>query len=370
MTASLEKQSPESLLVVRLGAMGDIIHTLPAVAELRQMFPDTRVGWVVEERWAELLCANGTARSGPRSAARPLVDAVHLVNTKRWRKSLLSTETRRQIRTSLHEVREEKYEIAIDFQGAIKSAVIARASGAKRIYGMEQPRESPARMSYHKSLPMAGTHVIEQYRSLAESVAREFRRDAPAGQIGDRTSKAALLPCDPEAERSVTTRLSETLSKFAIINPGAGWGAKQWPAERYGIVAKKLAGIGVKPVVNFGPGEEELAERVVSASEGTAEPLSWSIGELIALSRRSRLFVGGDTGPLHLAAALRVPVVAIFGPTDPARNGPYGTESIVLRNPESRTSLSHVDAPEQGLLQISAEEVFAACTKLLGEQDA
>jgi heptosyltransferase-1 len=121
----------------------------------------------------------------------------------------------------------------------------------------------------------------------------------------------------------------------------------------------------MQPVIHFGPGEEELAAKVRRASGDAAHPISCSISELIALTRRAKLFIGGDTGPLHLAAALRIPVVAIFGPTDPARNGPYGTTSIVLRNPASKTSLSHTSGPDPGLLNISTGEVISAARKLL-----
>jgi heptosyltransferase-1 len=164
--------------------------------------------------------------------------------------------------------------------------------------------------------------------------------------------------------------LQGSTNPFALINPGAGWGAKQWPAERYGGVARALAGDGLIPFINFGPGEEKLANQVETASGGKARPVTCSVGELIALTRRARLFIGGDTGPLHLAAALQVPVVAIFGPTDPARNGPYGTRSIVLRNSESRTSLSHTSAPDPGLLQITSEEAIAAARTLLKDMHA
>ena len=125
---------------------------------------------------------------------------------------------------------------------------------------------------------------------------------------------------------------SRHCENVVILNPGAGWGAKQWPAERYGEVAKRSLDGGFSPIINFGPREESLAKVAEAASGGTACALSFSVGELIALMRRARLFIGGDTGPMHLAAALHVPVVALFGPTDPARNGPYRTTSIVLRH--------------------------------------
>jgi heptosyltransferase-1 len=347
-------RAPESLLVVRLGAMGDIIHTLPAVTALRRAFPETKIGWVVEDRWAELLCARDSARSGPRSAARPLVDFIHTVDTKAWRKSLLSRETQREVSKVRHEIRDCKYQMAVDFQGAMKSALIARLSGVRTIFGMANPREAPARIFYHRRIATTGTHVIEQYDSLAAAVAGK-----------PLVTTTIQFPRDDSAENATTKTLGEIGQTFVLINPGAGWAAKQWPAERYGEVARELAKAGLAPLINFGPGEKELALAVESASHGAARLISCSIAELIALTRRARLFVGGDTGPLHLAAALGVPVIAIFGPTDPARNGPYGTRSIVLRNPASRTSLSHTNQPDPGLLQITTNEVVRSARRLL-----
>jgi heptosyltransferase-1 len=373
--------------------MGDVIHTLPAAATLRRAFPDAQIGWVVEERWAELLCAKGTARSGPRSPSRPFVDFVHVVNTKSWRKAPLSTETRRQLSAALSEVRERKYEVAIDFQGAIKSALLARLSDAGTVFGAQQPRESPAKIFYARRIETAGTHVVEQYESLAQAVMREFApaasrsnpslgagvqaREGSKNRVGTgaharpvEQSSTFALPHDPAAETALSDKLQNIGERFVILNPGAGWGAKQWPAERYGEVARALAQHGFATIVNFGPGEEELADAAARASGGVARPLRCSLAELVALTRRASLFIGGDTGPLHLATALGIPVVAIFGPTDPSRNGPYGGKSIVLRNPASQTSLSHTSAPDPGLMQIRAEDVLSAARRLLEHPDA
>jgi heptosyltransferase-1 len=334
--------------------MGDIVHTLPAVAALRSAFPDTRIGWIVEERWAEFLCVKDTPRSGPRSPLRPLVDFVHVVDTKRWRKSPLSRETRQRMAAVRRELHDQHYALGIDFQGAVKSGIVTRF--AKTTLGMEHPRETPARWFYDRRIATTGANVVEQYHSLAEAAAG---RSLPVC--------AASFPQDNLQETSVTAKFQLAAGALAMINPGAGWGAKQWPAERYGEVARVLASDGMIPLINFGPGEEELANQVVAASGSKAVAISCSLGELIALTRRARLFIGGDTGPLHLAAALQVPVVAIFGPTDPARNGPYGTKSIVLRDPASRTSLSHTSAPDPGLLRITADAVIAAARTLLGD---
>jgi heptosyltransferase-1 len=342
-----------SLLVVRLSAMGDIIHTLPAVAALREAFPHATLGWLVEERWAELLCTLRYPRSGRRSPQRPLVDRLHSVNTAEWRRSLFSFNTWQQMAVGLSELRGVRYDAAIDFQGAIRSALLARWSGAPVVYGTAQPRENAASMWYTRQVLPSGTHVVEQALALAQAV---IQRSAPESLLE--------FPVDPDAERKVAALAADGCA-FAILSPGAGWGAKQWPAERYGVVARALVKLGIQSLVNYGPGEEVLAALVEATSEGTARRISCSVAELIALTRRARLFIGGDTGPMHLAAALKIPVVAIFGPTDPARNGPFGTRSVVLRSASSATSHARLREPEQGLLEITPGEVVAAAQQLL-----
>jgi heptosyltransferase-1 len=347
----------ERILIVRLSSMGDVIHALPAAAKLRAAFPNATLGWLIEERWAELLCTLSYPRAGPRSEQRPLVDHVHPVNLKRWRSSLFSPQTWERIAAGLSDLRAVHYEVALDLQGAVRSAVLARWSGAPIVIGARQTRENIASSWYTRLVIAQGRHVVQQACSLAEAV---------TGELGP--IPAVQLPCDPIAESAVDLRLHELgIGDFVMLNPGAGWGAKQWPAERYGEVAKSLAQEGLCMIVNYGPGEEALAHNAEASSGGTAVALSFSISELIALTRRARLFIGGDTGPMHLAAAVGVPVVALFGPTDPARNGPFGTRSVVLRHPGSRTSLSHRNRPDPGLIEITSEQVVAAAHKLLSE---
>jgi heptosyltransferase-1 len=345
----------ERLLIVRLSAMGDVIHTIPAVQALRQAFPHAMIGWLIEERWAELLCAPRAQRRGPRSVERPLVDWVHTVDLKGWRKSLFSVQNLEGIARVWNDIRAARYEVAVDLQGAIRSAVLAQWSGAPVVYGAKEPRESPAALWYTRQVAANGVHVIERTMSIVEPLAG---RNLPVGE--------SEFPTDSAAEENIEQQLRQAgICKFAILNPGAGWGAKRWPAERYGEVARALAECGLQSMVNFGPGEEELAREVEAASQGTARRLQCSISEFIALTRRAKLFIGGDTGPLHLSAALRVPVVAIFGPTDPKRNGPYGTRRVVLRNPESRTTHARNPRPDETLLAITVEAVVDAARNLL-----
>jgi heptosyltransferase-1 len=207
--------------------------------------------------------------------------------------------------------------------------------------------------------------VIEQNHGLAVQ--------ALASVLGGQELKlcAPQLPVDPAAEAWAETEIARLgIASFAIMNPGAGWGAKQWPPARFGEVARALAAHNIKTLVNASADETELADAVIDASGGNAFALRCTIGQLIAITRRARLFIGGDTGPLHVAAALQIPVVALYGPTDPARTGPYGTQAITLRHPESETTFSHHDQAEAGLLKITSEEVISAARHLLESSNA
>jgi heptosyltransferase I len=345
----------ERLLIVRLSAMGDVIHTLPAAFALREAFPQAMIGWLIEERWTELLCAPGTPLRGPRSKQRPLVDWVHPVSLTGWRQSLFAISTLQQIAKCWNDVRAARYEVALDLQGAIRSGVLARWSGASVVYGAAEARESPASMLYTRRAITRGAHVIEQNLSVVQAITQTAKRPPHVE-----------FPSDAAAERRIDRTLAD-VRDFAILNPGAGWGAKRWPAERYGKVARALSASGVRSILNCGPGEEWLAREAEAASEGAATTIQCSISELVALTRRARVFIGGDTGPLHLAAALQVPVVAIFGPTDPARNGPYGTCSVVLRNPASPTSHARIAKADEGMLEISVAAVVDAAFRLLSQ---
>jgi heptosyltransferase I len=350
------------ILIARLGAMGDILHALPAATAIRAALPDATLGWLVEDRWTELLTAR-TPKASPDAVGpqKPVVNLIHTVDTRRWRQRILRGGTLAEIRGALRRVREVHYDLVLDFQGAIKSAVLARWSGASAIAGFADPRETAARFLYSSKFPRSGEHVIEQNQALAAQALKPF--------LGGQQLKliAPSLPCDPAAEAWAQSEIARLgIASFVLLNPGAGWGGKQWPAERFGAVAQALAKHNVKSLVNAPPGEEVLAAAVVEAGGGHAFAISCSIGQLIALTRRARLFVGGDTGPMHLAAALGVPTVALFGPTDPARTGPFSDKAIALRHPESATTFSHHRKPDAGLMQIGADEVIGAARHLLG----
>jgi heptosyltransferase-1 len=346
------------ILIVRLSAMGDIIHAMPAVAGLRVQFPESVIGWAIEERWLPLLTSRKTSEIGKDSSLspeQPLVNFVHPVHMRRWRESPFSTKTREEIQALRSALRVREYDHAIDLQGAIRSALLAQTSNATVKAGALHPREMPARWWYNVKAHTPAQHVVDQG---AEVVSAALGRKIDAAPVP--------FPYSAESEPWVDELLRSVSTQFAIVNPGAGWGAKCWPSERYSEVVRILGEHGIHSLINAGPGESELAQAVSRGNDKIVKIVECSLNQLMALTRRASIFIGGDTGPLHLASALCVPVVAIFGPTDPARNGPYGGRYVVLRSPESKRDHSRKREPERGLLSISVEQVAEAAFALLG----
>ena len=358
----MHTQSKFRLLVVRLGAMGDILHALPAVTALRQAHPNWVIDWVVEPKWRALLAADGsTGRdTGCPGAKQPVIDRLYPAPTKKWASSPLAGETRREFGTLRSELRASGYEAVIDFQGAVRSAIVGRMADSRRLIGEAVPREWAARWLFTESVATRGAHVIEQDFELASAVAGD-----------DLKFILPWLPIDPAAEAWANKLLPASEGKpIVLVNPGAGWGAKRWPVERYAAVAKEFVDRGRRVLINVGPGEEPLADTIVKETRGAATALNSSLEHPIAVTRRVSLVVAGDTGPLHLACALGKPVVGIYGPTDPSRNGPFGTRFKVLRHPDSRRDHTRHEAPEAGLLTIQTEEVMRAAEELLYSEAA
>ena len=353
----MHTQSKFRLLVVRLGAMGDILHALPAVTALRQAHPRWTIDWVVEPAWMALLTARYGEMSVGRGPAQPVVDRVYSAPTKAWGREPLNPRTAQQISSLRRDLHAGQYNAVLDFQGAVRSAFLARLSGAERRIGESNPREWAARWLFNERVNTRGVHVIEQDVELASAV------------VGDALIPAQPhLPVDLAAEAWCNSLDDGSGKPVALLNPGAGWGAKRWPMERYSAVAFALAGRGFRVMVNAGPAEEHLAESIRMHSAGAATPVSCTVAQLIALTRRVSLVVAGDTGPLHLACALGRPVVGIYGPTDPARNGPFGTRFKVLRSSQSVRDHARREAPEAGLLTIQPSEVLSAIDEVLAPE--
>ena len=353
-----------------MGAMGDILHALPAVTALRMDHPGWIIDWVVEPQWRSLLATEnspgrssglriGPSRTADPLNAQPLVDRLHFAPTKRWRKAPLSLQTLHEIMSLRRALRSCDYDAVIDLQGAVRSAVVGRLAGTRRLIGEAEPRERAASLFFSQTVATRGAHVIQQDLELASAI------------VGDELAPVRpWLPVDPTAEAWADTILPPGGHSAVLINPGAGWGAKRWPVERYADVARGLAERGLRVLVNVGPGEEPLAEAIVAHSGGAATPVVCTLAQLIALTRRIALAIAGDTGPLHLACALGRPVVGIYGPTDPSRNGPFGTRFKVLRSPDSRRDHTRRADPEPGLLTIEPKTVMQAAIELLYPESA
>jgi heptosyltransferase-1 len=326
--------------------MGDILHALPAVAALRRAHPTWYLGWAVEPRWRTLLCGD--------DGEMPLVDRTHLVNAKEWARAPLRGETLREIAALRHALRAERYDLCIDLQGAVRSALAGRLAAAPRMIGEDQPREWVARWLFGERVVTHGVHVIEQAVEVCAAAAGE-----PLSPI------LPPLPINRDAEQWADGVVREAIGPVVLLSPGAGWGAKRWPADRYGAVAAELHAQGCMVLVNAGPQEQEIAAEVVRASGGVARAPEFTLERLISLIRRVSLVIAGDTGPLHLACALGKPVVGIYGPTDPKRNGPFGVPFLVLRHPDSKRDHSRHVAPEAGLLTITPQYVVDAAKYLL-----
>jgi heptosyltransferase-1 len=342
------------VLIVRIGAMGDVLHAMPAVAALRQRHPDWFIGWAIDPCWRELLQATALSERGQ---GMPLIDRCYTVPTREWKQRPLSLETLSSVRAVRRELRSGWFDLCVDMQGSIRSSMVGRMAGAERFAGYANPRERPARWMYGQKIEVSAAHVIEQGCEILGAAVGELL-----------TPVKVELPMDGAAEiwrDELLSRVAPEGKKFVVIAPSAGWGAKQWPAERYGAVAAAVAGAGYVPLVNAVFSGDILANAVVDASGGTAVVVPCSVGQLIALTRRASLVIAGDTGPLHLAAALERPVVALFGPTDPARNGPYGTRSRILRHASSKKDHTRYAETEEGLMQITAAKVVAAAFDLL-----
>ena len=295
-------QSPSHrFLLVRLGALGDVIHGIPVAAALRERFPSARIDWMVHPRYAELL-QHVTALSAV-VPVDPRRDGLRLVSLVR-------------------QLRGVDYMAAIDMQGLVKSAVLARAVGAWQTIGFPRQalRETPARVFYSDT-PDPGDHPHVVYRNLSLLSPLGIRQVVPTFPLA--------IP-DSDAVQEVRRRFPGR--GYAVLNPGAGWPNKQWPPVRFGAVAAALRdACDLRSIVLWGPGEERLAGRVVETSRGAAElaPATRML-DLFGLARHARVVVAGDTGPLHIASAVGTPVVALFGPTRAERNGPWSPADIVV----------------------------------------
>ena len=293
------------ILVVRLSSLGDVVHAIPVAAALRGTYPDAQIDWLVDERYGEL------------------IDLVSVVDHR------ISAPLHRGTWTALpgvvSQLRAARYELVVDLQGLWKSAVLARTTGAPRVIGFEPDhlRERSARWLYTEKLAVGGSsHVIQKNLALVSHL---------GGHVGPWEFPIAERPSAAVGRTREMLGL-ESEDAFALINPGTAWSSKCWAPERFGALARELwEARRWRSAVSWGPGEEARADAVVEASAGAAvRTPPTSIADLVALARAASVMVAGDTGPLHVAAAVQTPVVGVYGPSDPGRNGPWAPADLVV----------------------------------------
>jgi heptosyltransferase-1 len=327
-------------LVVRLGSLGDIVHTFPAVAGLRESFPHAEIIWLTHPRWKELVESSKLA-------------------TDIWEAETRSYSSLREV---IGRIRTRNFTAAIDYQGLWKSASLPFLGSVSRRIGFSSQtiREFGVPILYTDRVLCTQTHIADQNGELSQCA-------------GARHGVAPVTLSVSSIQEVFVLQLlrSFAIERYIALSPAGGWRSKCWPPERYGALCLKIrATLGLRCVLNYGPGEDDLVSAVKAAS-GEADPIAYngSLSQLMALLRNALCIVGGDTGPLHLAVALGTPAVAIFGPTDPARNGPYrvgdtsasvSPTDIVLRSPHAVTTYKRGDQAAPSILEIEVDTVFDA----------
>lgn len=328
--------SEPRFLVVRLGSLGDIVHTFPAVAGLRESFPEAEIIWLTHPRWKDLVESSELA-------------------TEIWE---LETRSFASVRDILSRVRKRQFTAAIDYQGLWKSAAFPFLAHVPRRIGFSSHsvREFGVPLLYTDRVRATRAHIADQEGELSQ-------------HAGARNGVAPFLLSVPSLQEAFALQLLRAfnIDRYVVLSPSGGWRSKCWPPERYGALCQKIhANLGLRCILNQGPGDEDCVAAVKAAS-GDAAPIVWngSLEQLMVLLRNALCVVGGDTGPLHLAVALGTPVVALFGPTDPARNGPYrlradSANDTVLRCPNAVTTYKRGDQPDPSLLELDVATVFDA----------
>jgi heptosyltransferase-1 len=335
-------------LIVRLGALGDIVHAIPVAAAIRRAYPTARIDWLVSAKHREIL------------DLVPVIDRRLVVNDRgiaAGGSSLLE---------AVRELRRARYDVTIDLQGLIKSAVLARFSGAPRVIGFSASyaREGFARAFYSEAYdpgrggmfdPRETRHVVDINLGILTKIGL-----APT---------AAEFPIDVTESAAARQALEATGGRYALLNPGAAWPNKRWPPDRLGEVARALRERhGLMSVVLWGPGEEELANAAVDASSGAAIVSGrTAIADVVELARGAAVMVSGDTGPTHIAGAVGTPLVGLYGPTRPARNGPMAPDDeTVSRDAVCQCHhLRRCKLDRMCLLDIEAAEVISAVERRL-----
>jgi lipopolysaccharide heptosyltransferase I len=340
------KPDTKRFLVVKFGSLGDIVHCLPSVAQLRKAFPNAAIDWLIERKNKLVVELSGlNVRLVP-------------IDTYQWRHSP-GIGSAKEIAEFVWAINRDGYDCTIDFQGLLKSAFCAYLSAAPMRIGWERDflKESVSRFFYTDVVKPKRIHIIDQQMELL----------TPLGIDPDWDTIVPLKA--PESARKSVERKLNGLTDFVMINPGGNWPTKNWAPERYGELASRLMSDGLRVAVTWGPGDEPMVRKVVQTAGKNIAQIPTTLEELVALCEKSKLFIGGDTGPMHFAAAAGTPIVSIFGPTSSDRNGPFRREDIVVeRRLPCRPCYERDTCPLEHwkcIVDITVDHVYEACRKRL-----
>lgn len=348
MPGSGHAKLPSKILIVRLSSLGDVIHTLPVLSALRRHWPDAHIAWAVEAMFKDLLVNN------------PDLDEVIEVHTQHWRRAW-NPKSFFDILGMAQSIRRKQFDLVLDMQGLLKSGLVTWLSGAKKRIGFHRKdcRESFSAnfTNIHAARTNSIHHIVDKNLSLLNKLGID---PAPV-------KFPIHIPDDAVAFASHWLKEQPKLAghSFSVIHPGVGYETKAWPLERFAQLADRMQKELNQPVViAWGPGLNAHRQRIASAmqTETLLGPETPSLFHAMALYKEARQFIGGDTGPLHLCAGMGIPVIALHGPTDPRRNGPYGSIHEVVETPQPCSYCFKRTCPTNNecMSAVTVDQVFSA----------
>jgi lipopolysaccharide heptosyltransferase I len=335
------------VLLLRTSALGDVVHCLPGLLALRRALPGARIGWVVEEAMAPLL------------EEHPALDELLVVRLRPWRRRWSSPATLSEAAGFVRRLSGFSADFAVDLMGNHKAGILAALSGAQRSLGAPRARrrEPSSALWIGETVEPRGVHSVDRALSLLAPLGVDATRPDFGGDLLFRQVPAATGEW-----------LAGRSRPFVLLHPGAAWANKRYPPPAWGESAARLRELrGIDTVVAVAPGEDSLAAAIAASAAGAATAVAApTLADFAALARQASLVMGGDTGPLHLAHALRAPVLMVMGPTDPARHGPYGAPERALAH-RLRCSFCYkrFDEPKACLLDIPPREIAERAATLL-----
>ncbi len=295
-------KNPKKILIVKPSALGDIIHTLPVLALLYKSFPETDIHWIVAKGLHEVL------------ENHPMIAKLWVIDKNKWKKLGAVKETFAEITALKRGLKQEGFDVVIDLQGLLRTGLISKFTGSKYRIGFKKAREGASMFYTHKvDIDWENIHAVDRYLKLLEPLECQIDK--------------AEFPFAPFEEN--IPLLQELPEKYIVMAPSAGKEANRWPASRFGELASRL---NFPSVIVSNKADAEIADELVETSNGKAISIAGrtSIKELVAIIKKAQYFISNDTGPMHIAAALNVPVFAIFGPANPVRTGPYGDIHTII----------------------------------------